>query len=944
MNRRIVMLVGALLALTLSLYIMLPLLLRLAGPLLAGYYFGDKSSISITGGSFGTDGLYAEEVTLNLFESSTGITEISARGLYIPDLFAAAPHIDIESLDIKLTSLPASGSDGEASAELLPDFLSRSTLDVRQFTITLAELLRMSGNIHIDNDGKALHGNYSISASAVNPEASLQLPDGALMKGKFSAATKDLSLEQIDTSLEANAAGFTFANTTCTFPSMNFNASGKGNIVLSLITEAHCSSRTESLPPVRIQCDGMVGKEVTCNGITPDKEDLSFSFSLPLKESFRKKISLDQLKVTSPKILNSFTENLNTELLLLTEVELSGSAEYESASEQLVLHEARGTFSGSYGGASFDRLALQHSESPPVISFREEYPRLHSGSLSLKAKEIAYKNSSLACLVRELSGTFIAPHRFSISGEQECLDDMKPLFSIPFSCKGSLSQDLSCSGGTEESALSYSFDYPLDPDISTATINSLIIRSGAPLLAFKELTDEKIDLSKFIFNGSGAFDTDSRILIVEVNELKGTGTYDIISFAEAELLVKNKLTFNFSDSSPELPDTPLSFTADRLSYSSTAFACAASGVSAAVSNLSNGKVLASGSVTCSVQKVDLPAAKFDCKGSLQSSINCQGKSEEQKRHVFDVEIPADNSGNFEIRSLLLNDPQIVSEYFQLYLPGLILSDGNLALSGTYDTSSEVLTMLLRLNQVSGTYGSLPFEKLSVHPVIQIAGGVVRIPPASVSIESAVAGVPFSSLKAILRLKTGDIFRCELTEISAGLFSGKVSVPKLKCGENALKQSFEMDLAEIELSDLSEWLAYPSFDAKGLISGNVPFILADGGVAIRNASLSLLSAGGYLSILLPESYDSVKVPGFGFSVRTLLRGLTIEEAAARFSYSNDMLQSAIVVLGFNPAIESGRPVKLNVNLEQDIGALVKTILLAKQLQSRENSSSSGVVNE
>ena len=138
----------------------------------------------------------------------------------------------------------------------------------------------------------------------------------------------------------------------------------------------------------------------------------------------------------------------------------------------------------------------------------------------------------------------------------------------------------------------------------------------------------------------------------------------------------------------------------------------------------------------------------------------------------------------------------------------------------------------------------------------------------------------------------------------------------------------LDAHEISLTRLLQVYPAEGFEGSGLLSGSIPLEISGTGVEVQQGSITALSPGGMLK--LPADQLQAML-GSGGTVETVTRALQ------NFHYS--VLSSAIdydekgkLTLGLrlegnNPDIRNGQPVVLNVNLEEDIPALLTSLQLS-----------------
>lgn len=143
------------------------------------------------------------------------------------------------------------------------------------------------------------------------------------------------------------------------------------------------------------------------------------------------------------------------------------------------------------------------------------------------------------------------------------------------------------------------------------------------------------------------------------------------------------------------------------------------------------------------------------------------------------------------------------------------------------------------------------------------------------------------------------------------------------GKSALKTT--VILEKIRLRPLLQHLTDTSAEATGTVSGTIPVTRhADGRLEIPTSTLETDTPG---TLVIPAAY----LPGDNEQMallRAILSDLRYDNL--RLTLSSDAsgaLQVTLGVSGHNPAVQNGKPVKLNVNLGGDVLGLLNNQLLS-----------------
>ena len=264
-----------------------------------------------------------------------------------------------------------------------------------------------------------------------------------------------------------------------------------------------------------------------------------------------------------------------------------------------------------------------------------------------------------------------------------------------------------------------------------------------------------------------------------------------------------------------------------------------------------------------------------------------------------------NSGRFKLNSQLNWQPD----------QGLALTfNGNASgLHGELNRSLlEGLTFKLQ--------GSLKGDQLSlIFPELQIQQLNPGVPVEPLTITKLAVQVPLSKPEA-----TGLSWQ----RIQAGLLNGQVLAKQGSLALNKVSQ-LPVELQGVEIQELLRIYPAEGLQGVGIVDGNLPFRfdLAKQQFSVDNGQLAT-RAPGYLK------FDNEKIKALGQSNQAMR---IVTDALEDFHY--DVLsgqvhydESGKLVMnlrleGRNPDLEKGRPIHFNINLEEDIPALLASLQLS-----------------
>ena len=178
------------------------------------------------------------------------------------------------------------------------------------------------------------------------------------------------------------------------------------------------------------------------------------------------------------------------------------------------------------------------------------------------------------------------------------------------------------------------------------------------------------------------------------------------------------------------------------------------------------------------------------------------------------------------------------------------------------------------------------------------------------------------------LSTGTL---DIRQLQLALMGGSVSLQpqQLKLADH--EQLLQLELKQLALSQLLQ--QHPSTDVSGSgsLSGRIPLLLSSKGASVQQGVIAAESPGGQLQYR-PATAQSMAATNPGMKlVLEALDDFHYSVLSSNVSYdTSGKLLLALQLQGKNPALEQGRAINLNINLEEDIPALITSLQLSSQI--------------
>lgn len=247
---------------------------------------------------------------------------------------------------------------------------------------------------------------------------------------------------------------------------------------------------------------------------------------------------------------------------------------------------------------------------------------------------------------------------------------------------------------------------------------------------------------------------------------------------------------------------------------------------------------------------------------------------------------------------------------------------------------QQLDLKLSAKGLEGVYDRSEIHGADARAQVQLRGSALTIQLPALRIERLNPGVVLGPLQfqgryeATLGKPLGG--RLDWQQAEVRLFGGRawLAPGNLDLARDNAPQSLHLEgvlLEEVLKAYPAEGLA-----GNGVIDGELPLHVAPGGLSIRGGKLAARQPG-FLQ------FRSEKIRALGSNnpamqlVATALDDFRYQQLGSSLDYAQDgRLRLGLSLSGQNPALEQGRPINLNVNLEENIPALMTSLQLSDRV--------------
>ncbi|MDP3091582.1 MAG: YdbH domain-containing protein [Nitrospira sp.] len=251
-------------------------------------------------------------------------------------------------------------------------------------------------------------------------------------------------------------------------------------------------------------------------------------------------------------------------------------------------------------------------------------------------------------------------------------------------------------------------------------------------------------------------------------------------------------------------------------------------------------------------------------------------------------------------------------------------------SGKIKIQADQLSAAVRGMAIQGINTTLDFDLQGFEQVRSSQPAVVT----AAAIQTGVA-LTNVSVTADLQWVLSDPWPVlDLKDIQAGLFGGSVTSPGLRLAPATMPHRLVLSLRRCDLAKLLSLEQQKGLQGTGLLSGAIPLTVTAKGVSVKDGTVEAEAPGGVIryqpspesAALLTDADSNVKL------VAQALSNFQYTVLKAGVQYAEDgVMQLAVRLEGRNPDMKKSPPIHFNVNVQENIPALLQSLRLVQDIE-------------
>lgn len=245
------------------------------------------------------------------------------------------------------------------------------------------------------------------------------------------------------------------------------------------------------------------------------------------------------------------------------------------------------------------------------------------------------------------------------------------------------------------------------------------------------------------------------------------------------------------------------------------------------------------------------------------------------------------------------------------------------------------TVNLAMNDVAGLYDTVTFNGLRADVQAEFDDASFAIEVDQALVQRIEAGVPMGPGQVSARYQ-GQLNaplrgQLRIDDNQLNLLNGVVSLRSDVYHLDSESLLFYVDLSQLDIARLLAEYPAAELEGSGLLSGVIPIRWTSEGFFVDQGSLASHPPGGQIQYRSARIREMAQNNVILDVVMEALDDFHYSELSGVIGYQEDgKLSLGLVLQGNNPALENGRPIRLEVNIEEDLPALLTSLQLVNQL--------------
>lgn len=236
---------------------------------------------------------------------------------------------------------------------------------------------------------------------------------------------------------------------------------------------------------------------------------------------------------------------------------------------------------------------------------------------------------------------------------------------------------------------------------------------------------------------------------------------------------------------------------------------------------------------------------------------------------------------------------------------------------------------VQIDALAGFYADIAYVGFSTDIELDYSATGIAVAQTSISVDLVDMGLPIRNIAADVEIDVSEL-AVDVENLQMTAFDGAINAAPFSFHTGRDVNNVILTARGIELSELLSIKEFAAVDVTGTINAALPITFAEGGISIEAGKLTGEPPGGVIRYLGGDP-DSTDLSSLGLAT-TALSNFEYESLEADVSYSMaGDLTLQMQIKGRNPELDDGRPIVLNLGVENNVPQMLKSLQAARAVE-------------
>ena len=250
-----------------------------------------------------------------------------------------------------------------------------------------------------------------------------------------------------------------------------------------------------------------------------------------------------------------------------------------------------------------------------------------------------------------------------------------------------------------------------------------------------------------------------------------------------------------------------------------------------------------------------------------------------------------------------------------------------------------LTSNIKLEEIGGNINELLFSGLSFHHELEVLPDLHSIHTSTINLAHIDGGVSIDDIKTDFTIKSSRESQPKfvLNNLYGKIFNGTFTSDEIIYDLNHSKHLFKINANGIDLAEIVKTQQLNDIEVTGKISGQIPVELNDDGLSIKDGAFINDVSNGTIRYNPEAGTEQLKQNPLTGIALNALKDFRYNHLSADVNFTPEgILGINLQLKGSSPELDKNRPVHLNVNTEQNLLSLLKSLRYAQGVSDKIDS--------